>query len=405
MLKIFYRYLLKEIFELFLLILAIFIFVLLMGRILDLVEMIVAHGVSLWNLLQMVGFLLPLVLPYAIPMATLIAGVICFSRLTGDREIIALKASGVSIYQLLPPVAVFATFSCLFTLSLTWYWTPFGSFAFRKMAFELAKENLSVAFKEGVFNEVFPGFVVYADSISAKEGVMKGIFIQDEKSADVPVQILARSGSFNTPESADAPLVLRLENGSIYQVSPKDVRVRRVRFEKYELNIDLALSGIGEKLNRTRRKDLSSAALLKKIEKMNQRGRSADVLLLELHRRLAIPMASLIFGFLALPLALQSLPQQRSHGFLLGILVLILYYLMYSAGKIVAETKIAPVWACVWAPSVLMGLLTLVVLVRTAREKPSHILVLINSCINAVERWSKKRLGTGNASEDPRTSG
>jgi lipopolysaccharide export system permease protein len=172
-------------------------------------------------------------------------------------------------------------------------------------------------------------------------------------------------------------------------------------FEKYELNIEPALSGLGKELKRTRRKHMSSSSLLERIKEMNHREKPADEYLLELHRRLSIPMTGLIFGILALPLALQSRPQERSHGFLLGIFVLILYYLMYSTSKIVAETNIVPVWACIWAPSFIMGLLTLFVLVRTAKEKPLPIFVSINSFIGVAQRWGKQRLGSEDASRDP----
>jgi lipopolysaccharide export system permease protein len=103
-----YRYLIKELLPSFLLGLMGFTFILLTGRILQLTELFVNKGVPLGYILRLLYFLLPSFLVLTIPMATLLSVLLAFNRLSSDNEITALKASGVSLYQMIPPVLVFA---------------------------------------------------------------------------------------------------------------------------------------------------------------------------------------------------------------------------------------------------------------------------------------------------------
>jgi lipopolysaccharide export system permease protein len=214
--KILYRYILKEITGLFSLILGILLFVLLMGKILKVVDLIIRQGVGLWEILRMFAFLILFILPFAIPMATLISLLLCFARLSGDLEITAIKSSGIGLYQLLPPVLIVSVFASLTTLFVTLQGAPWGSFAFRVLAFQLAKEHISVALKEGVFTELIPNFVVCADRVDPQEGILEGVFIYDKASAEVPLQITARRGILTRATPQDDVFSLRLENGTVY---------------------------------------------------------------------------------------------------------------------------------------------------------------------------------------------
>src|ERR1700687_2618651 len=102
------RYILREISVPFALGLAVFTLILLIARILKLVEMVVNRGVPLLEVLKLFSYILPAFLEVTVPMALLLAVIVAFGRLSSDSEIVALKTSGVSLYQLTRPVAVFA---------------------------------------------------------------------------------------------------------------------------------------------------------------------------------------------------------------------------------------------------------------------------------------------------------
>ncbi len=390
------RYILREMAGPFGLILGVFLFVLLMGRMLKIVEMIVRQGVGALEVLRLLAYLIPSFLPLAIPMATLIAGVICFSRLCSDMEITAMKASGISLYQILPPVVFFSGAMCLVTLFLTVQGAPWGAYAFREMAFQLAKKHISVAVKEGVFNELMPGLVIYAERIRLEDGLMEGIFVHDQHSSQVPVQILAKKGKLLREEGKDAGLALRLENGTVYQASPKDGKLRQIHFELYELDLELSMTDAQEKLKGKRAEEWDLGGMTSQIKARLAKGKGLSKdLLIEIHRRLAIPVGCFIYGVLALPLALQSGPRGRSHGFVLGMSAIVAYYMLFSAGRTLAETGSVPPWAGLWLANIVFGLVTITLLVRTARGKPSSLLIRLNAFFDWLQHAISKRLRGG----------
>src|SRR4030066_434249 len=106
MIKTTYLYILKEVFPIFLIGLMIFTFILLMDKILKLIELIVSRGVNLSQILMLLLFISPSFLIFTIPMSVLLAILLAFGRLSTDSEITALKASGISLYQLFLPVII-----------------------------------------------------------------------------------------------------------------------------------------------------------------------------------------------------------------------------------------------------------------------------------------------------------
>src|SRR5271163_1221291 len=79
-------------------------FALVTGRLLKLTEMVVNHGVSLGDVASLIGYIMPAFLELTFPMALLLGVLMGFGRMSGDREIIAARACGISLYRLSLPV-------------------------------------------------------------------------------------------------------------------------------------------------------------------------------------------------------------------------------------------------------------------------------------------------------------
>ena len=135
--KILDVYVFKEMIPNFTTSLVVFTFLILAGRILRLTEWMVNHGVSLAQVLLITSFTLPYVFFFTLPMATLLASLIAFSRLNEDNEITALRASGVSLYQLFPPVITFSIGSYIIASLIAIYLLPAGNYSLAKLLGEL----------------------------------------------------------------------------------------------------------------------------------------------------------------------------------------------------------------------------------------------------------------------------
>ncbi|MBW2592733.1 MAG: LptF/LptG family permease, partial [Deltaproteobacteria bacterium] len=120
------RYILKEMFFPFIINLFFFTFVFLMARILDITNLIVNYKISVVYLLLLLAYSIPDFLVFVIPMAIMMSVLLTFLKLSNDNEILALKASGVSLYRMIVPVFFFCLAGCLLTVFMTVWGMPWG---------------------------------------------------------------------------------------------------------------------------------------------------------------------------------------------------------------------------------------------------------------------------------------
>ncbi len=386
--KTLYRYLAKEIFPSFLLGLVGFTFILLTGRILQLVELFVNKRVPLFYILGFLYYLLPSFLVLTIPMATLLSVMLAFNRLSGDNEITALKASGVSVYQLTPPVLLFALFTTLATLILSLYSLPRANEASRALLYEMASSKAHAGIKERVFNDDFEGLVLYVDRVNPSGFQWEGVFISDSRNlAEVHTIIAPEAEVFSDPHLMT--VILRLKNGAIHKLGEKEEAYQKIDFLTYDLRLDLGASWKGgKKSNEKHISDMSIGELIQTIHTL--RSKKADVRpqWVKVHEKFSIPFACLVFGIIGIPLGLQARSSRsgRSMGFSWSIGILLVYYLITNAGTSLAERGIIILEAGMWAANVIFLFLGLYLLVKASNESPVLFLVWLNRGIEKVRK-------------------
>src|SRR5712692_10382682 len=102
------RYVAREVLGPFVLGVGLLTFALVAGRLLKLTEMVVNHGVTLGEVMGLIGYIMPGFLELTFPMAVLLGVLLGFGRMSGDQELTAARASGISLYRLAVPVMAIA---------------------------------------------------------------------------------------------------------------------------------------------------------------------------------------------------------------------------------------------------------------------------------------------------------
>ena len=171
-------------------------------------------------------------------MALLLATLVAFGRLSSDSEIIALRASGVSLYRLLEPVGLFAGVVTILTLGLSVYARPWGNSRLRTGLYEIVKARASAGIKPHVFNDEFAGLVIYVDHIEPPGNNLEGILISDTRDQTLHNTVFARSGVLFSSER-NHTLTLRLFNGGMFSASARSGEYQDTRFKTYDINLDL----------------------------------------------------------------------------------------------------------------------------------------------------------------------
>ncbi len=348
--KITNLYILKETVPILLISLLTFTLILLMDKILKLIELIIS-GVNFSQILMLLFFISPSFLIFTIPMAFLLGTLLSFGRLSGDSEITAFKASGVSLYQLFLPISILSISAYLLTTFLVFYGLPWGNQGFMATLYLIAQSKANIEIKERVFNDMFNDLVVYVDKVPIQGKKMEGILIYDERDKEKVHTIFAKEGFLvNNPETQE--VVLRLLQGDIHRFESKTKVYQKIKFDTYDLRLELTktFAAWGARL---KEHEMSVDEIEGKIKKMKTFGLDTTSQEIELHKRYAIPFACIVFGLIGVPLGIQPRRSGRSYGFILSIFIIMMYYISLTTSEILAMKKTLSPFLAGWTPNLL----------------------------------------------------
>jgi len=366
--KIINRYIFKEIASLFFIILFVLTFVLLMGNMLQMMDLMVNKGISFFSIVKLIAFLLPNLIMFTMPIALLVSTLIAMGRFSADNEITALKTSGVSLMQLYYSVANASLIAFMITLLMGYYLVPHSYSALKHLIFEIAQQHATVGIKEKVFNDDFQGILLYADKVPSNGNYIEGVLVSDNRILPEQNTILAQKASIIS-DSKSMILTLRLENGSIHTVSPDLKKYRKIDFKSYDINLNLSTQINNSSKNNSKTKDeMTVNELLESMKKPGINKVAQREYAIEVHKKFSIPLSCIIFGLLAMPLGIRSHRAVKSRGLTIGIIIATSYYLVRIGGESLVETgRLSPVVG-VWTPNFIFALLGIYLFYMSYRE-------------------------------------
>jgi len=349
--KLLDRYIFTELLSPFSLSLGALCFVMLTKELLRLVELLVSKGVGLFAVLTVFAHLLPSFLVLTLPIAGIIASITAFGRLSIDKELVAMRAAGLSLFRLARPVFLFALLIFVLTLWLAQWGQPWSSMNLKKVALNLLRDQLVLALERGSFNEPIPNMMIYV-SDEGPEPSAAGIFISDERNAKDPRIIVAQHYRVLIDSSTNQ-VALRLQDGVIHSQPNEVDQYQLASFSSYDLKLSLSQSGYTSSEERP-----TYDQMIAQLDQSEWRDPLARRRLMEYYKDLAFPTASLIFCVLGVPVGIVSKRSGRIGGFAVGVLVVIVYYVFNVACEFLVTTSVITPFAGAWMPNGIFALVT-----------------------------------------------
>jgi len=379
--RILVRYLLAEQMAPFLVSVMVVTVVLFLGRSMRYTRLLFSSPSALEDLGRLFLYSLPYFLAFAIPMATLLGILLAFTRLASDNEITALKAAGLSLYQLFPAVAMVAVSATLVALTLSLLVLPRANNALRSLLMEMATSRMQLACNERVFNDQFKGLTFFINHIAPDGNRFQEVFISDERDPHVQNTIIAEEGMLRDGRGRKE-LEVRLLRGMVIRVESEKRTVQTIRFQHYDFSFDLVSPKVGM---------LGRAEAQFTLDELNQalaiaKPGSAEHFYLskEWHKRLAVPFACLALGLIAAPLSLQAGTASRLSGVVLGLFLFLLYYVLLTGAETLAEAGLCPVGLALWLPNGLFAMLAVELWRRSVRERPFAFFTICRHLVSSV---------------------
>jgi lipopolysaccharide export system permease protein len=334
MLLIIHRYLIAEIISPFLVSLLAFTTIVFSGRLLIVTRMILVKGIGLGEILASTLYLFPYLLVFTLPMAATVGIILALMRLSVDHEMMALKTAGVSFFRLFAPILGFSLLVALFTLFLSTYGSPWGQKSNRELLTEVIKKRADLGLQEQTFNTDFQDLMLFVNRVGPQGGGLEGVFVNDWREAENPQTIYAQNGSIRY-DPAQESMILRLSEGVVIRWGAELGRRQTVEFKTYELPLRLFRFNSSGHISE---REMTIRELRAGIRAEPPGSPRSIRLVVELHQRLALPLGAFLLCFLAIPLGLSPRPHGRSWGLIVGLVIFLIYYVVFTASWRLAFT-------------------------------------------------------------------
>ena len=342
------RYILREIFVPVSLSLVVVTLALIVINLLKLTDLVVNHGAGAGQVLDLLYCLMPSVIEQTLPLAVLLGVLLGVGRMSGDQELIAARACGMSLYRLALPVAIFAAALCPLALLLTMRIAPCANAAMRGQIMELTRTSGTWAVSEKVFNRNFPGLTLYFDRLEQPGSRLVDVMVSDIRNSSSPSVIVAKSAEL-MPRNEAPSLTLRLHDGWIFGASPEDDHQHFVRFATYDVEIALGDVFSGpHKVSELTMGDLRDAIRVGP-------GHHNVWAETEIARRWMVPGAILPFALLGMLLGLTRVRGGRYERLIFALAGFFLYYVMLRSGEAIAQAGSVNAYLAVGFPDALFG--------------------------------------------------
>jgi lipopolysaccharide export system permease protein len=363
--RILRNYILKEFFHSFLLSLIVFTFVLLVGNIIKLAELVINKGVDPISVMKLFVYLVPWLLSFTLPIAVLTAVILTFGRFSSDGELTAMKASGVSLFRISIPVIMLGVIFSFTAFFMNDQVSPNASFASRRVIKDIGIRNPTAYLEEGAFIRGFENYVIFIYEIRGNK--LKNIRIYQPQEGKPTRTIVAEGGEINTfPEKN--MIELKLFNGTSEEPSPTDPEsFYKLNFKTYHMTLDLSKIMKKESIEKKTR-EMTVSELRREIAKSVSQKIDPTPLYVEIYKKINMSVASFVLILLGIPLGIKSHRSEKSIGFGLSLVLFAVYWGMFLGGIALALKGTLPPAIGVSMPNIIFFVLGVAVFIQTARK-------------------------------------
>lgn len=253
------------------------VFILLMQFLWKYIDDLVGKGLE-WSIIAELLFYASFALiPLAFPLATLLASIMTFGNLGENYELVAMKASGISLFRIMRPLFIAA----FILMSIAFYFSnnilPKTNLKFQALLWSVKQQKPEMIIKEGVFSNDLQNYSIKVERKAKDSNMLYGLMIYDHGGSTGNNNVtVADSGKMEITEDKKF-MTITLYHGNSYtdekesrQSQNRRYPFRREKFEKEVINISMK----DFEFNRTDEKLFSQGSRMMNIKQLNSQGDS-----------------------------------------------------------------------------------------------------------------------------------
>lgn len=325
-------------------------------------QYVTKYGASISSVVKLFIYSLPSIIVLTFPMSMLLASLLSFGRLSGSSEITAMKSGGLSFYRLAAPVFIIAFFVSLFATAFNEMVVPASNAAYNHIVRYDIEKNTKPRSQEHIVIKDVNGASIerltYARKFDEETSIMYAVTIEDfENDRLVRVE--------NAEKAVWDQSKWTMYNGIIYDLTPEGNLERSMHFNEQRMPIDKSPTSISREQKKP--EEMTIQELKQHIAALKREFVKTSTYEVELHQRLAIPMASFVFALIGTPLGLQPHRSSSSIGLGISIIIIFIYYTIMTITTALGQGGAIPAVLAAWIPNII-GIAAGFFLVRKASQ-------------------------------------
>jgi len=341
-------------------------FILLIRALFVLADLFISHDVPVWTAVQLLALGVPNILALTLPIGTLFAVLMTAARWASDSELVAIQACGVPLRRVARPLVLTGAAVCVADLVMTLGLMPRANAELSDITRRIALSAANAAIEQRVFAEDFPGQLLYVDKIDRHTGRWHGILLFDSSNPLQESLVTADSGDM-VIDPRDGTAWLNLRDTTTHALRP-DEPESYSKSDNNELRIRLRQPPVDRAGQRQLGvRETSTGELLQRLRAGTSTSpEAAREALVELHKRVAIPAAAMVFALVGFPLGIRNRRGGKGFGLTVSVILVVLYYVLLNNGELLATSGQVPVVLGIWLPNLVIITLGAVLLRRAS---------------------------------------
>ena len=330
------------------------------GTLFKIAKYITDYGASLSAVVKVFVFGLPNVIMWTFPMSMLLATLLTFGRLSSSSEITAMKSCGIGFFRIAMPAILLGFLVSIVAILFNEHVVPWANTAYRNVVYyEIQGKSGAKSQDHIILKDIKDGQIqrlLYARRYDADSQSLQSITLQEFDGAGKVSHVEnAEYAEFTGKEWV-------MHNGMLYDISDGESE-HTLRFNTQVLPINASPRQIVREQKDP--EELTMKELKAQIRIMKTQYVDTNKLETELYQRITVPMASLIFALIGVPLGLQPTRNSSSAGFAMSVIIIFFYYALMTMANAIGRSGVLSPMLAVWIPNI-VGLIAGLFLIRKA---------------------------------------
>lgn len=246
-----YKYIIRQYIGTFIFTFVIAIFILLMQFLWQWVEDFIGKGLEISVMAKLLFYTSVTFVPMALPLAILLSSLMCFGNMGEYYELVAMKASGISVWKVMRPLLYFSIVMSVMAFFFSNNVLPYANLKMSSMLYDVSRKKMTLEIPEGVFYRGIDKYVIRVGKKGDDGKSLYEVMIYDHTADKGNTTVIVADSGYMAMTPSQREMIFTLYDGYNYSevVDDKEYRNRRpfqkMSFKRQIITFDMSQFDLG----------------------------------------------------------------------------------------------------------------------------------------------------------------